>query len=78
MNFGQFVNLTALKVTPEIVIIMAILLICILAIKKGIKVLGRWAEYAIVFPYYAIIFEMFLPTILLIVAEIRKKKLKTN
>ncbi|WP_066498509.1 GerAB/ArcD/ProY family transporter [Abyssisolibacter fermentans] len=55
INFGQFVNTAFLNYTPNIVIMISIMLLSVWTVKSGIKVLGKWAEFMfIVFLFFII------------------------
>ncbi len=47
-NFSEFINVSTLRQTPEFFTIAFIGLLCILTIKSGIEILGRFATIAIV------------------------------
>lgn len=44
VNWGQFMNSTALLETPRIFLHISMVLLCIWVVKAGIEVLGRWAQ----------------------------------
>lgn len=48
-NFGDFISVVSLNATPEAVILLCIIAICIVAVKYGIEVIGRWGELAVIF-----------------------------
>lgn len=47
-NFGDFISVIGLTETPKAVPVICIALLCILSVKYGIKVVGRWGELAAV------------------------------
>lgn len=44
-DFGYFINILSLHETPDVIPRMAIAILGIWAVKEGIEVLGRWAEF---------------------------------
>lgn len=54
MNIYQFITDTILSETPNIAVFILLLLICTYFVKKGIEVIGRWAEL------------MFIPTVVFV------------
>ncbi|MCX7711198.1 MAG: endospore germination permease [Clostridia bacterium] len=53
-NFGEFINTVAMPETPMLVPMLCLGLVCIVAVRAGIEVLGRISTY-LVFPLMAII-----------------------
>lgn len=47
-NFGTFIKTVSLEETPEIIPMMCITFLCALGIKKGIEVISRWGELAVI------------------------------
>lgn len=43
--FGDFIYVSALSETPQIVIMVLIAILCIWAVKEGIETIGRWGEF---------------------------------
>lgn len=44
-NLTEFINVTSLTETPQIINVIVMGLLCIWAVKEGIEVIGRWAEF---------------------------------
>ncbi len=48
MNITQFINISSLDETPEIIIRVALMLLCVWIVKEGMEVLGRWSEFFVI------------------------------
>lgn len=60
INFGMIISITTLTETPEMIIRISIMILCSLAIKKGIEVMGRWAEYIFIIFIISILISILL------------------
>lgn len=59
-NFGEFINTVAMTETPMFVSLLSMALICIIAVRLGIEVIGRISAYFIPLLLFIIIFVQFL------------------
>ncbi|MCM1991420.1 GerAB/ArcD/ProY family transporter [Oceanirhabdus seepicola] len=59
-DFGEFITTVSAIETPMVVFMSAMIFLCVWAVKKGCKLLGRWAELGVI----AIIFFVFFTIIL--------------
>lgn len=46
-NLSEFIHVSAMPETPELVFVITMGLVCIWGVKAGIEVLARWAEFAV-------------------------------
>lgn len=46
-NFGEFINNVSIPETPEIILMLSIVLLCAIGIKAGLGMLCRWSELSI-------------------------------
>lgn len=54
-NFGEFINIIAMPETPMLVPMICLMVVCIIAVKLGIEVLGRTTTYFIPVLFFIII-----------------------
>jgi spore germination protein KB len=55
VNYSMFISIIGLEFTPQIVVSFVFIILVINGVKKGIEVLGRWAEFFTRFLYPIII-----------------------
>lgn len=47
-DFGEFITIVSANETPMVVFMSAMMFLCIWAVKKGLKLLGRWSELGVI------------------------------
>lgn len=52
-NFSEFISIVALPLTPQIVLLIFLLIISVAMVKSGVEALGRWSKY--IFPLVAFV-----------------------
>lgn len=59
-NFSEYVSIVSLPETPQIVSVIFIGLLCILMVKSGLEVMGRWSSFATPIIFFIILFTILL------------------
>lgn len=59
-NFGDYVKITGIPETPEILPMLILTLLCAWVAKEGIEVLGRWAKFFLIFSSILVVISVLL------------------
>jgi len=57
-NFSEFFQIVALPQTPQLVMMIAVLLVTIYLARSGMETMGRWALVALVFVLFIVVFTI--------------------